>query len=319
MTISSQLLCNGNLSKPLLIEFYDFLNNKSHGYAIFLLENFNSNNAMKYNLYNESRSNLTAVVSLECNLIRQYSFVEYLAGGLQICLFIAIDFTQSNGDPSEFNSLHYIGGNIPNSYEKVIKTCGDIVAYYDADQLFPVFGYGAILPETHQVNHCFNLNFQVDPNVNTINGVINVYRNSLKFIRLYGPTILAPIIQKTIQYCLNKINVQFYIILMILTDGIINDMSETIDAIVEASFLPISIIIVGIGNADFSNMKTLDSDDRRLSSSKGINAARDLVQFVPYNKFENNVKKLACEVLQEIPRQVEEYFRMKGIPPRENK
>ena len=106
---------------------------------------------------------------------------------------------------------------------------------------------------------------------------------------------------------------------MILTDGIINDMSETIDAIVEASFLPISIIIVGIGNADFSNMKTLDSDDRRLSSSKGINAARDLVQFVPYNKFENNVKKLACEVLQEIPRQVEEYFRMKGIPPRENK
>ena len=319
VTISSQLLCNGNLSKPLLIEFYDFLNNKSHGYAIFLLENFNSNNAMKYNLYNESRSNLTAVVSLECNLIRQYSFVEYLAGGLQICLFIAIDFTQSNGDPSEFNSLHYIGGNIPNSYEKVIKTCGDIVAYYDADQLFPVFGYGAILPETHQVNHCFNLNFQVDPNVNTINGVINVYRNSLKFIRLYGPTILAPIIQKTIQYCLNKINVQFYIILMILTDGIINDMSETIDAIVEASFLPISIIIVGIGNADFSNMKTLDSDDRRLSSSKGINAARDLVQFVPYNKFENNVKKLACEVLQEIPRQVEEYFRMKGIPPRENK
>ena len=167
--------------------------------------------------------------------------------------------------------------------------------------------------------HCFNLNFQVDPNVNTINCVINFYRNSLKFIRLYGPTILAPIIQKTIQYCLNKINVQFYIILMILTDGIINDMSETIDAIVEASFLPISIIIVGIGNADFSNMKTLDSDDRRLSSSKGINAARDLVQFVPYNKFENNVKKLACEVLQEIPRQVEEYFRMQGIPPRENR
>ena len=33
-----------------------------------------------------------------------------------------------------------------NSYEKAIKSCGDIVAYYDYDQLFPVFGYGAILP-----------------------------------------------------------------------------------------------------------------------------------------------------------------------------
>ena len=319
VTISSQLLCNGNLSKPLLIEFYDFLNNKSHGYAIFLLENFNSNNAMKYNLYNESRSNLTAVVSLECNLIRQYSFLEYLAGGLQICLFIGIDFTQSNRDPSDINSLHYIGGNIPNLYEKVIKTCGEIVAYYDSDQLFPVFGYGAILPQTNQVNHCFNLNFQVDPHVYTIDGVINVYRDSLKFLRLYGPTFFAPIIQKTIQHCINKKNEQFYYILMILTDGMINDMNETIDALVEASFLQVSVIIVGIGNGDFSNMKTLDADDRALSNSKGIKAARDLVQFVPYNKFENNVKKLAGEILQEIPRQVEEYFRMQGIPPRENR
>ena len=51
--------------------------------------------------------------------------------------------------------------------------------------------------------------------------------------------------------------------LLILTDGEITDMEDTIKAIVDASFLPMSIIIVGVGNADFSNMEILDADNKR--------------------------------------------------------
>jgi hypothetical protein len=42
-----------------------------------------------------------------------------------------------------------------------------------------------------------------------------------------------------------------YQILLILTDGEIHDMEQTKNLIVENSNLPTSIIIVGIGNADF--------------------------------------------------------------------
>ena len=52
--------------------------------------------------------------------------------------------------------------------------------------------------------------------------------------------------------------------LLILTDGVISDIDDTIKAIVDASFLPMSIIIVGVGNADFSNMEILDADKQRL-------------------------------------------------------
>jgi hypothetical protein len=45
-----------------------------------------------------------------------------------------------------------------------------------------------------------------------------------------------------------------------MTDGQINDMQNTIDQIVKASRLPMSIIIVGIGNEDFTNMNILDAD-----------------------------------------------------------
>ena len=52
-----------------------------------------------------------------------------------------------------------------------------------------------------------------------------------------------------------------YFILLMLTDGVISDMPDTIRAIVRASRLPMSIIIVGVGGADFSAMDKLDCDD----------------------------------------------------------
>ena len=54
---------------------------------------------------------------------------------------------------------------------------------------------------------------------------------------------------------------QQYFILLMLTDGVISDMPDTIRSIVRASRLPMSIIIVGVGNADFSAMDELDCDD----------------------------------------------------------
>ena len=43
--------------------------------------------------------------------------------------------------------------------------------------------------------------------------------------------------------------------LLLITDGIIDDMDDTIAEIVEISQLPLSIIIVGVGIEDFFNME----------------------------------------------------------------
>ena len=42
--------------------------------------------------------------------------------------------------------------------------------------------------------------------------------------------------------------------IVLLQDGVITDMANTVDRIVDASNLPLSIVIVGVGSADFSNM-----------------------------------------------------------------
>ena len=74
--------------------------------------------------------------------------------------------------------------------------------------------------------------------------------------------------------------------LLIITDGVISDMAETKRAIVYASALPYSIIIVGVGSADFSAMDALDCDTGLLRDQNGHVAQRDIVQFVPFGKFE---------------------------------
>ena len=56
--------------------------------------------------------------------------------------------------------------------------------------------------------------------------------------------------------------------MLIITDGIINDMEKTINEIVRGSVMPLSIVIVGVGDADFSGMDQLDADENPLYSKK---------------------------------------------------
>ena len=112
---------------------------------------------------------------------------------------------------------------------------------------------------------------------------------------------------------------QQYQILLIITDGIINDMPKTIDEIVRGADLPLSIVIVGVGEADFERMDVLDADEEPLYSKKYKKfMARDIVQFVPFREFRNDAFKLAKETLQEIPGQLVDYFQKRGIQPRPN-
>ena len=111
---------------------------------------------------------------------------------------------------------------------------------------------------------------------------------------------------------------KMYHCLVILTDGNIHDLRETIDAVVACSHHPLSIIIVGIGDADFSAMETLDSDEYVLVSGNNEKARRDICQFVHLNQFkgedgEIDYDRLAEEVLEEVPDQLVGYMIEKGL------
>ena len=300
------------------INFYDSKKNKLKGSFNKSLEQ------LKYQKTNKNlqiKMPISKTISLfvydNSEFIENISIYDFISAGIRIKLSIGIDFTGSNGHPFDEGSLHSINTNNPNDYEKVIKIVGNILSNYNNEQLFPVYGFGAILENSsdNQASMCFNINFQNNPEIHTINNVINVYHQSLTKLTFAGPTFFTPILKKVIEQIKKKNNNLEYNILMILTDGTIDDLEDTIDNLVEGSFEPLSVIIVGIGQADFSQMVILDSNEEPLINSKNKKWMRDIVQFIQFNNFKNDEQRLAKEILEEFPRQIIEYYSLNNYTP----
>jgi hypothetical protein len=257
-------------------------------------------------------------LKFDASIAKQPSFVDYLRNGLSLDLITGIDYTGSNGDIRNESSLHHVKDGKMNVYEQCIKVLGGLIGTYDTDQRFQVYGFGG--EYRGQVSHCFPVNGNDDdPVVVGIDGILQAYHDSLKSIKLSGPTWFAPLIRRAVQSADSEWEKnRTYTILLIITDGSIQDMGPTVDIIVEASEKPLSILIVGVGNADFSSMHTLDSDDKALRSSKGIVAKRDIVQFVPYKTYssmpeeERNIR-LSAALLEEVPTQVHQFCTTHGF------
>ena len=311
-TFESMYIPTNILRPNYIIKIYNSQNERIYNFPNNI-ENIRQGISIPRKIFIKSNKN-NVCLHFEDNseIIKNYSFLEYVKAGVKIALSIGIDFSKSN----KKNDLHSLNGS--NNYEKAINACANIVGFYDNDQLFPVFGFGAKIKnsKSKKISHCFNLNFEENPDINGVDEIIRIYRECIEKEKLIfsGPTKFTPLINEVISR-INKDDLYEYHILLILTDGVINDLDSTKDILVEASFLPLSVIIVGIGDADFSKMVVLDGDEEPLVNTKGEKRARDLVQFVPFSKYENDEKKLAMEVLAEIPRQLVEYYRFKKLNP----
>jgi len=269
---------------------------------------------------------------LSVEVRREYTFLDFITSGLQLEFAVSVDFTSSNGQIHSLSSLHYLDPQRPNQYEMAIRSVLEICEHYNRSRTFEAVGFGAKVPPAfQQVSHLFPLNITAfDRRTIGVEGVLNAYRIALMNTQLYGPTNFSP----TINEFAKKAR-QFpgdgsrYQILLIITDGIITDMQKTIAAIIAASDLPLSIIIVGVGNEDFAKMDALDCDAGLLTQD-GRTARRDIVQFVPFRNFIGSSSpdgmisaqerayvqaQLAKEVLAEVPEQVVGFMKSRGIAP----
>uniref|UniRef100_A0A674NBS0 Copine family member 9 n=1 Tax=Takifugu rubripes TaxID=31033 RepID=A0A674NBS0_TAKRU len=253
----------------------------------------------------------------------EYTFVDFIRGGTQLNFTVAIDFTASNGNPSQPTSLHYMSPYQMNMYAMALKAVGEIIQDYDSDKLFPAYGFGAKLPPDGKISHAFPLNSNPEnPNCMGIDGVLEAYFQSLRMVQLYGPTNFAPVISQVARCAAEVTDGSQYFVLLMITDGVISDMIQTKESVVNASSLPMSIIIVGVGPAEFDAMEELDGDNVRVSS-RGRVAERDIVQFVPFRDYIDrsgnqvlSMARLAKDVLAEIPEQLLSFMKSRGIEPR---
>jgi hypothetical protein len=317
--LREQVLCNSDRNRPIKFEVFDWDRNSDPELIGVHQTNLVQLLApgYRFQLKHPKKDKPSGELEITQVVVKRYlTFIDYLWAGVHISLSVAIDFTASNKEPSDPHSLHRIANNFWNDYQQAIWEVGGILQAYDADHLYPVFGFGGCPRQGEPTSHCFPLTGNIaNPYVHKVEGVLDVYSSALKVVELSGPTHFHHVINQTISVAKTTPPHSQYYILLILTDGAIMDMQETIDSIVTASHLPISIIIIGIGDAVFDSMVTLDADKKRLKDSHGKEAARDIVQFVSFKKFGGNAIRLTTEVLREVPHQLTEFMRIINYVP----
>ncbi|XP_054883037.1 copine-8-like [Poeciliopsis prolifica] len=333
--IPVRALCNGDYDRSIKVEVYDWDRDGGHDFIGEFSTSYREmcRSQSQFHIYEvlnpkkkgkkkKKYQNSGTVTLLSCLVDTELSFLDYIRGGTQINFTVAIDFTASNGNPSQPTSLHYMSPYQLNDYAMALRAIGEIIQDYDSDKLFPALGFGAKLPPDGRVSHEFPLNGNPqNPYCSGIDGVMEAYYQSLKSVRLYGPTHFSPVINHVARYASAVTDGSQYFILLIISDGVITDMAQTKESIVNAASLPMSIIIVGVGPAEFDEMIELDGDEERISS-QGRYAERDIVQFVPFRDYIDrrgnhilSMARLAKEVLAEIPDQFLSYMRTRGIKP----
>ncbi|CAB4276913.1 unnamed protein product [Prunus armeniaca] len=182
-------------------------------------------------------------------------------------LIVGIDFTKSNewtGKVSFNNrSLHAIG-NEPNPYEKAISVVGKTLAPFDEDNLIPCFGFGDATTHDQEV---FSFHTDHSP-CHGFEEVLACYKRIVPSLRLSGPTSYGPVIEAAMDI-VEKSGGQYHV-LVIIADGQVtrsvntsdNELSpqeeKTIRSIADASFYPLSIVLVGVGDGPWEDMRKFD-------------------------------------------------------------
>ncbi|PPS04661.1 hypothetical protein GOBAR_AA16002 [Gossypium barbadense] len=226
-------------------------------------------------------------------------------------LIVGIDFTKSNEwtGKRSFNrkSLHHIGNSL-NPYEQAISIIGKTLAAFDEDNLIPCFGFGDASTHDQDV-------FSFYPDDRFCNGfeeVLSRYREIVPHLRLAGPTSFAPIIEMAMTI-VEQSGGQYHV-LVIIADGQVTrsidtqhgrlspQEQKTVDAIVQASKLPLSIILVGVGDGPWDMMKEFDDNipARAFDNFQFVNSTEIMSKNTSPSRKET---EFALAALMEIPSQ----------------
>ncbi|KAI6221275.1 VWFA domain-containing protein [Aphelenchoides fujianensis] len=242
------------------------------------------------------------------------TFLEAIRGGMKLHFTIAIDFTSKNGGPTDPDSLHYVHPSYRAPYLQALLDVAEAVAPYDAQRRVSLLGFGAKVPPHFEFSNCFPLSKNpANTHVHGVENILSTYRRAAMEVHPFAPTNYADSIHSVIKLAkaANKQKHNVYFVLIILTNGCIRDPWDTIDQLVEASKLPISVCFAGVqneshrmGDGDHSRLTRLI--DPTMKSAGNEPLVRECVSYVDY---EHTPERTAVrELLSVVPMQATQHL-----------
>lgn len=264
-------------------------------------------------------SSSTSSYAIPALIPDQYTSFEELTAALRAAgveksqLIVGVDFTGSNVNAGARTfggrSLHDISDcSSPNPYEQALKVIAQALWDFDDDHLIPGYGFG---DHTTTNRNVFSFN-ENDLPCKGLTGCVTQYRKIAETVKLSGPTSFGPLIRQAVHQVRET---NEYHILLIVADGQVSKdcMRDTVDAIVEASFYALSIVMVGVGDGPWAVMDKFDDElpTRRFDNFQFVDFDTVFTKY-PSEKRET---AFATHALMEVPDQYRAVHKLGYLKP----
>ena len=222
------------------------------------------------------------------------SLLNYFKEGFKLSCFFSIDFSQGLNKQSIKDSKK--------NYLDIIKSIISIISYYTKHNFF-IYGYGASLKDKKKSNsidnNIFNLNANENEKVVSTNILDKINKFQYNNIIPKGKVLFSNMLKEITSDIFKIHNDKYYNLLFVFARELIegNNIQETKSVLDEMEKLPISIIVICLGQNDFSKMNELKNYSNKF----------EIIEFK--NAFNENYEKVVEWSLGEIGKQIIDYYK----------
>lgn len=254
-------------------------------------------------------------------ITEEYSFMDYINGGVSLKLCVGFDWTLSNNRPSQKLEYHNLDLDL-NPYGHILRTLGRAILCFDKTAKIPMIALGGAIPDVGR-SYCFALNGKMfEPEVVGISSAIELYLNALKKAGLAGPTYFSELLSYYADYIESYVKCGFeenprYFTILFIIDGSPIDIEETKDELVRLSYLPATLIIITV-NPELTKpfQDAINPENQLFSNNLEKAAKRDGIIFTSYDNDPTKLRGLVRSIFPGIQKQFVEYMNQSNIDPK---
>ncbi len=333
--ISSWNLSRGNPHVLIKVEIWDHSKlgrDKKVGTAFTTLARILSGTDKFINSFDQKNKFMGTVCFGNFEVKQTLNMSEYLSLGISLRCLFAVNCSTS----MELFNKSYVEGVPKTLMETTLEAVSDALLSKQMTPRLGFLGFSALKDGCRMTSFAFNEN-ERNCSVCSTAEVLELYKKLYPKLEPAKPTRIEPIIERArlmIRYQ-DRNKPKVYSLLVILTDGDIQDQQACVDRIVECSTEPISIVIIGIGLSNFSKLEYLESGVNqtvpqkqnahakqqlpkqlsRLTDSKGKEGCRSIVKFVYYQNYAGKPKELTDAIFRELQTQMADYYNAAKVKP----
>ena len=235
---------------------------------------------------------------------------DFLKSGIKLNIFFAFDFSSGINKQSTIQSLK--------NYSKIINKFSPVIFHYAKKQSVYLYGYGGKCKTKPNNEDIFNLN-SGNNNPTPLDKVHDVYNSAKNNVISEKKVVLSKLIKRITKNIYDLYEPRNYNVLFILARELPDnwDKQDFIDSLIEGSYLPLTIIIIGEGINEFEQLKEYCSSELKEASS-GMEKNRNNILYTTfYNNFNENEDKLIQWCLEEISKQLLEFYDLIKCTPKQ--